>query len=119
MPLPRSCATGPKAFGARRVSRKSPTGSASPDYSAPTVSAGAGSGRWSWRASIRRTSRATFQRWCASRSASRAAAEGRAIDLQADLMRYTVDVTAGLAFGADINTLESRNEVIQSHLDKL
>lgn len=49
----------------------------------------------------------------------RAAAAGDAIDLQADLMRYTVDVTAGLAFGADINTLESEAEVIQSHLDKV
>ncbi|HEV3011104.1 MAG TPA: cytochrome P450, partial [Burkholderiales bacterium] len=49
----------------------------------------------------------------------RAAAAGAAIDLQADLMRYTVDVTAGLAFGADINTLESDEEVIQAHLDKV
>ena len=49
----------------------------------------------------------------------RAAAAGEAIDLQADLMRYTVDVTAGLAFGTDINTLESDEEVIQTHLDKV
>jgi len=49
----------------------------------------------------------------------RAAAAGEAIDLQADLMRYTVDVTAGLAFGADINTIESDEEVIQRHLDKV
>jgi cytochrome P450 len=49
----------------------------------------------------------------------RAAAAGESIDLQADLMRYTVDVTAGLAFGVDINTLESDDEVIQSHLDKV
>src|SRR5687767_10579502 len=49
----------------------------------------------------------------------RAAAAREAIDLQADLMRYTVDVTAGLAFGADINTLESDAEVIQIHLDKV
>ena len=50
----------------------------------------------------------------------RRAAEARsAIDLQADLMRYTVDVTAGLAFGADINTIESDHEVIQQHLDKV
>jgi cytochrome P450 len=41
------------------------------------------------------------------------------IDLQADLMRYTVDVTAGLAFGVDMNTLESDEEVIQTHLDKI
>ena len=49
----------------------------------------------------------------------RAAAAGAGIDLQADLMRYTVDVTAGLAFGADINTLESDQDVIQQHLDKV
>lgn len=49
----------------------------------------------------------------------RAAQRGEAIDLQADLMRYTVDVTAGLAFGVDINTIESDEEVIQQHLDKI
>ncbi len=49
----------------------------------------------------------------------RAAAAGADIDLQADLMRFTVDVTAGLAFGADINTVESDDEVIQRHLDKV
>ena len=49
----------------------------------------------------------------------RAAAAGETIELQADLMRYTVDVTAGLAFGVDINTLESDEEVIQTHLDKV
>lgn len=50
---------------------------------------------------------------------SRAVAANEAIDLQSDLMRYTVDVTAGLAFGSDINTLESGADVIQSHLDKV
>ncbi|MFZ5653097.1 MAG: cytochrome P450 [Pseudomonadota bacterium] len=43
--------------------------------------------------------------------------DGRAV--QADLMRFTVDVTASLAFGQDINTLEDRGEVIQQHLDKI
>ena len=41
------------------------------------------------------------------------------IDLQADLMRYTVDAITGLAFGADLNTLESDDVVIQRHLDKI
>ena len=41
------------------------------------------------------------------------------IDLQADLMRYTVDTIAGLAFGAEVNTLESDGDVIQQHLDKI
>lgn len=41
------------------------------------------------------------------------------IDLQADLMRYTVDTIAGLAFGTEVNTLESDDDVIQRHLDKI
>ena len=48
-----------------------------------------------------------------------AARHGRAIDLQSDLMRYTVDTIAGLAFGAEVNTLESDGDVIQQHLDKI
>ncbi|MEO6319662.1 MAG: cytochrome P450 [Polaromonas sp.] len=49
----------------------------------------------------------------------RAAQSGEAIDLQADLMRYTVDTIAGLAFGAQVNTLESDADVIQAHLNKI
>ena len=49
----------------------------------------------------------------------RAADAGTTIDLQADLMRYTVDTVAGLAFGAEVNTLESDDDVIQQHLDKI
>ncbi len=48
-----------------------------------------------------------------------AAARGEAIDLQPDLMRFTVDAIAGLAFGADVNTLESDDDIIQRHLDKI
>jgi cytochrome P450 len=48
-----------------------------------------------------------------------AARENRAIDLQADLMRYTVDTIAGLAFGTEVNTLESDEDIIQKHLDKI
>ena len=43
----------------------------------------------------------------------------RAIDLQADLMRYTVDTIAGLAFGTEVDTLGSEDDVIQQHLDKI
>ena len=50
---------------------------------------------------------------------NRAALAGQDIDLQADLMRYTVDTIAGLAFGAEVNTLESNGHVIQQHLDKI
>jgi cytochrome P450 len=49
----------------------------------------------------------------------RAAATGAAIELQPELMRFTVDAIAGLAFGSDVNTLESDDEVIQRHLDKI
>ncbi len=49
----------------------------------------------------------------------RAAQAGAPIPLQADLMRFTVDAIAGLAFGKDINTLEAGEDVIQQHLDKV
>ena len=52
-------------------------------------------------------------RWAA------AATAGLAIDLQADLMRFTVDAIAGLAFGSEVNTLESDDDIIQQHLDKI
>lgn len=48
-----------------------------------------------------------------------AGAEPGGRDVQADLMRFTVDVTASLAFGQDINTLEEQGEVLQQHLDKI
>jgi cytochrome P450 len=44
---------------------------------------------------------------------------GAAIDLQADLMRFTVDAISGLAFGADVNTLESDDDIIQRHLNRI
>lgn len=49
----------------------------------------------------------------------RATQEGRTLDLSAELMRFTVDTVAGLAFGSDINTLESDGVVIQQHLDRI
>lgn len=53
------------------------------------------------------------QRW------RKAARQHQEIDLQADLMRYTVDTIAGLAFGAEVDTLGSDGDVIQQHLDKI
>lgn len=50
---------------------------------------------------------------------TQAARQQKDIDLQSDLMRYTVDTIAGLAFGAKVNTLESDGDVIQTHLDKI
>ena len=48
-----------------------------------------------------------------------AAQHDRTVDLQADLMRYTVDTIAGLAFGAEVNTLQSDEDVIQNHLNRI
>ena len=48
-----------------------------------------------------------------------AAVAGRPIDLQADLMRFTVDAVSGLAFGTETHTLDSDDDVIQQHLDKI
>jgi cytochrome P450 len=49
----------------------------------------------------------------------RAAANSTAIELQDDLMRYTVDTITGLAFGQDVNTLEADDNVIQEHLNTI
>ena len=48
-----------------------------------------------------------------------AARNDATIDLQADLMRYTVDTIAGLAFGAEVDTLGSDEDVIQRHLNQI
>jgi cytochrome P450 len=48
-----------------------------------------------------------------------AARQQESIDLQRVLMRYTVDVTAGLAFGIDMNTQQDPDNALQSHLDKV
>jgi cytochrome P450 len=63
--------------------------------------------------SLQRVSRHLVDRW---RTAARG---GATIDLQADLMRYTVDVIAGLAFGAEVDTLLSDGDVIQQHLNRI
>jgi cytochrome P450 len=48
-----------------------------------------------------------------------AADQGQSITLDNDLKRYTVDVIAGLAFGTEVNTLESGDDVIQQYLDDI
>lgn len=50
------------------------------------------------------------RRWLAN------AAAGTTVDVQAELMRYTVDVVTRFAFGYDGNTLEQDGDVIQNHL---
>jgi cytochrome P450 len=47
------------------------------------------------------------------------ASRGTEFDLQADLMRFTVDVVAGLAFGVDINSIESAEVTLQTHLNHI
>lgn len=47
------------------------------------------------------------------------AAQQSPIDVQKELMRYTVDVTANLAFGYDMNTLEEEGDRIQRHLERV
>ena len=56
-------------------------------------------------------------RW--TRAADQPRVEDGIIDLQADLMRFTVDAIAGLAFGTAVNTLASDGDVIQRYLDKI
>lgn len=48
-----------------------------------------------------------------------AADAGAAVDLCRDVMRYTVDITTQLAFGVNVNTLETDGPVIQQQLDKV
>ncbi len=43
----------------------------------------------------------------------------QAVAVQDDLMRFTVDITTNLAFGYDVNTLESDGDVIQQHLEQI
>ena len=42
-----------------------------------------------------------------------------AFDIQKDLFRFTVDVTASLAFGYPMNTLEQEGSAIQDHMNKV
>jgi cytochrome P450/nitrite reductase/ring-hydroxylating ferredoxin subunit len=51
------------------------------------------------------------------RRLEKAAREHRSVDIQKDLMRYTVDVTTNIALGYDMNTLECEGDVIQKHLE--
>ncbi len=48
-----------------------------------------------------------------------AAGRRETVDLCRDLMRFTVDVVAWLAFGTDFNTLETDGPIIQQNLDKV
>lgn len=45
--------------------------------------------------------------------------QGASLDVQQELMRYTVDVTTLIAFGYNTNTLEKEGDVIQQQLEKI
>jgi cytochrome P450/nitrite reductase/ring-hydroxylating ferredoxin subunit len=62
---------------------------------------------------LRKVTERLQQRW------HEAAERQQPVDVQKDLMRYTVDVTTNLAFGYDMNTLEKEGDVIQRHLEKI
>jgi len=44
---------------------------------------------------------------------------GESMDVQKEMMRYTVDITTNLAFGYDMNTLEEEGDRIQTHLERV
>ncbi len=67
--------------------------------------------------SLLRVAHRLRERWQVA--AERQARGDAGIDLQADLMRFTVDAVAGLAFGTEVDTLGSDGDVIQRHLDKI
>jgi cytochrome P450 len=48
-----------------------------------------------------------------------AARNRQPIDLQWDLMHYTVDVITGLAFGQDMNSLNGNNTALHQHLEEI
>lgn len=47
------------------------------------------------------------------------AENGDVFDIQRDLLRFTVDITATLAFGFKMNTLEQEGSAIQDHMEKV
>lgn len=47
------------------------------------------------------------------------AAANSSLDIQKEMIRYTVDITTNIAFGYDVNTLEKDGDIIQDHLDKI
>lgn len=59
------------------------------------------------------TTHKLLRRW------QKAADSGEVVDVAADLMRYTVDVTMQFALGHEANTLEKGEDVIQRHLDQI
>lgn len=48
-----------------------------------------------------------------------AAEAGKTIDVQREMMRYTVDITTAIAFGYQMNTLEEGEDILQNHLEHI
>jgi cytochrome P450 len=63
--------------------------------------------------SLRQVAQRLERRW------EQAARDRRTIELGAELRLYTVDIVAGLAFGADVNTIETGDNAIQRNLDEI
>ncbi|HEX4307767.1 MAG TPA: cytochrome P450 [Solirubrobacterales bacterium] len=53
------------------------------------------------------------------RALAREAEAGRTVDIAALLKRFTVDVTSGLVFGQDLNTLENPDHELQAHIEQI
>lgn len=45
--------------------------------------------------------------------------KGAVVDVQKEMMRYTVDITTRIAFGYDTHSLEREDDVLQKHLEKI
>ena len=54
-----------------------------------------------------------YNRW------ERMVTENKVINVQEEMILYTVDITTFIAFGYDSNTLESTGDIIQNHLKKI
>ena len=59
---------------------------------------------------VARVTARLHERW------ARAAATAADVDVQQDMMRYTVDVIAGLSLGYDLNTLQDDSDPLQARL---
>jgi cytochrome P450 len=59
---------------------------------------------------VARVTARLHERW------TRAAATAANVDVQQDMMRYTVDVIAGLSLGYDLNTLQDDSDPLQARL---
>jgi cytochrome P450/nitrite reductase/ring-hydroxylating ferredoxin subunit len=53
------------------------------------------------------------------RRLSKLADSGEAVDIQSEMMRFTVDVTTTLAFGRDFNTIDGGDQQVQQHLSRV